>query len=262
MEEEVSYPVKHILIGLGLAFIVLLAWVIWRWWEGKSGFRDLLQVIGIASSGVLSAALILLYSQQKAVLAEQTELKRAELSGELIVNEYVPGGSDQAIDEQNKRGISLKISNFSGSKITDLKLKTEIFPKEIDDMKLGVRGKQLQRQDENGTQFGQEAGIMPREQAVTFSGLPSVFYEEDNQGKIPELTLFVTSLREKNVEEVDCRMWIEGVDQLDNTVKTKVFPWDKTIRINTQKPRHEEPTLEEVFKRSITTSIDDEESEF
>jgi len=262
MEKEVSFPVKHILIGLGLSFIVLLVWVLWRWGEGKSEFGDFLQVIGIASSGVLSAALIFLYSQQKSVLEEQAELKRAELSGELVVNEYALGGSDQAIDNQDTNEISFRISNFSSSKITGLRLKTEIFPKEIDGMKLGVRGKQLQRQDEYGTQFGQEAGIMPREQAVTFSGKPSVFYEEDDQEKIPELAFFVTVLRKRGIKEVDCRMWIEGVDKLNNTVKSKVFPWDKTIRVDTQKQPYEEPTLEEIFKRSIATSIDDEESEF
>jgi hypothetical protein len=262
MKENGDFPVKLILIGVGLSLASLLVWVLWRWKVGKSGFGDFLSVIGIASSGALSVALILLYSQQKTILDEQTNLKRAELRGELGVDKYTLGGSEQAEDDQDEKDISLKISNFSSSKITNLVLKTEIFPKEIGDMELGVRGKQLQRRDEYGTQFGQDTGILPREQAVTFSARPSVFYVENDREMIPSLTFFIIELRKQDIEEVRCRMWIEGTDQLGETVKSKVLPWDKTIRIDTESQLMDKPTLEEVFRRSGAASIDDDKSEF
>jgi len=57
-------------------------------------------------------------------------------------------------------------------------------------------------------------------------------------------------------------MWVEATDQLDKTVKSKVFPWDKTIRIDPEKPIHQEPDLEQVFDRSVSASIEDDESEY
>jgi hypothetical protein len=89
-----------------------------------------------------------------------------------------------------------------------------------------------------------------------------VFYQEDGGEYIPELTFFVTQLRKEGVEEVKCRMWVEGTDQLGETVKSKVLQWDKTIRVDTDEPVHREPTLSEVFGRSVAASIDESKSQF
>jgi len=209
---------------------------------------EVLQAISIAVSTSLSAALVYLYFQQKEVMRSQVELKEAELSGNLYINE---------VSYENRK-IVLDLSNLSGSEISGLVVKTEIFPKEIEGREIQVLGKELTR-TENESQFGRVSGIAPREQNVEFSGTPSVFYvDEDGSEKLPELTFFITELRKWGVEELKCRMWLEGKDQLDQTVKTKVFRWDKRLRIDTDQPVHEEPDLEEVFLHTTSVSIEEE----
>lgn len=212
-----------------------------------------LQLIDVVATTLLTAALVYLYFQQKQVLEDQVELTRSELSGNMYVNEF----------GYHEDSIELSLSNLSGSEISDLVLRTEIFPNEVDGKTLGVSKKALQRADEYETQFGMSAGLAPREQNVIFRGKPAVYYtKEDGSEYIPSLTFFITELRDAGVEEVQCRMWAEGTDQLGQTVKSKVFPWDKTIRVDTSQPVHAEPELEEVFRRSTAGSIDDSVSQF
>lgn len=53
-----------------------------------------LQIVDIAISTILSTALVILYFQQKQVMESQEELKRAELSGDLYVNDYSFDGKE------------------------------------------------------------------------------------------------------------------------------------------------------------------------
>ncbi|MDL0119372.1 hypothetical protein PNQ29_06455 [Halobacterium salinarum] len=261
-------PVKKGTIVIGLAVIAVPTFVFWRWRNGISPFGEFLQAIGIASSGILSALLIFLYSDQQSILKEQTKLTRKTLGGELGVNKCIFGGSDADTDDLDNLDdladdrIYVKVANFSESKITNLSLKTEIFPKETGGKELGVRDGELQREDEHGTQFGQDTGIMPGEQGVPFSGVPSVSYEEDGREHMQELTYLIAELRDHNVKEVGCRMWIEGTDQLDETVKSKILPFDRTIRIDASNERYNTPTLKEVFFPHNTVHIDEDRSEF
>lgn len=217
-------------------------------YPGANTATEVLQAISIAVSTSLSAALVYLYFQQKEVMESQIELKEAELSGNLYLNNI----------SYEDRKIVLDLSNLSGSEISELVVKTEIFPKEIGEREIKVLGKELTRV-ENESQLGRVSGIAPREQNVEFSGTPSVYYlDEDDNEMLPELTFFTTQLRDWGVEEVKCRMWVEGKDQLGQTVKTKIFPWDKRIKIDTERPVHEEPNLEEVFRHTTSVAIEEE----
>lgn len=210
-------------------------------------------MIDVIVGSILSAALVGLYFQQKRVLENQVQLKKAELSGDIHVNDFEYDGEDMKVT----------LSNLSGSELSSLFLRTEILPKKIDGMNIAVSKKQMQRIDENGFQFGMDAGLAPRELNVPFRGKPSVLYaNEDGSDRIPSLTFFITELRDAGVEEVRCRMWVEATDQLDQTVKSKVLPWDKTIRIDPEEPVHQEPDLEQVLDKSISAAISGHESEY
>ena len=150
---------------------------------------EVLQAISIAVSTSLSAALVYLYFQQKEIMESQVELKEAELSGNLYINKV----------SYEKQKIVLDLSNLSGSEISGLVVKTEIFPKETEGREIKVLGKELTR-TENESQFGRVSGIAPREQNIEFSGTPSVYYlDKDNSEMLPELTFFITELRKWGV---------------------------------------------------------------
>lgn len=246
------------LVGLVFVFVSMGVLILTSAIFGQGGLDQAIQpeysfrLLDITVSGVLTLALVVLYRQQKDILEEQVDLKEAELSGELYVNDYSFDGED----------INVELSNLSGSEISDLRVFTEIFPQEIGERTLGVRGKRLQRADEHGTQFGRPAGLAPREQSVQFTGTPSVFYvDSEGSEMLPELTFFITELRDEEIDELKCRMWVQGTDQLGDEVKSKILRWDKTIRIEEDRP-YPEPTLEDVFARSVSAPIDDSKSEY
>jgi len=252
-DEEITVPLSNALIVAVVILASVIASLISAVYYEILSLGISLQILNFLVSSLLSVALVVLYSQQKDVLESQVELKQAELSGDLYVTDFSFEG----------KSLEVNLSNLSGSEISDLVLRTEIFPKEIEGKSLGVSRKALQRDDDYETQFGVVAGLAPREQSVAFTGTPAVYYTDEENGEmITALTYFVTLMREDEIEKVSCRMWVEGTDQLGRTVKSKVFPWDRTIRIDTEKPVYDKPELEEVFERSISASIDESESEY
>jgi hypothetical protein len=211
-----------------------------------------LRLVNIIVSAILTVALVYLYYQQQQILESQVDLKRSELSGALYVNDY----------SSDEDPMEIILSNLSGFEVSDLRLRTEIFPQEIGEKKLDVSNKRLQRADEHETQFGRVPGLAPREQNVPFTGTPTVEYTDDDGTKIPELTFFIIELRDAEVEEVQLRMWVEGTDQLDQTVRSKVFPRDQAIPIDTVDTSHQDPSLDKIFQELISGSIDNSESEY
>ncbi len=251
MEIEISKSI--ILTVLISAGVLILGALFSAGFYGLFDMGHALQLMDISVTLFLSGALVYLYFQQQQVLESQTELKRSELSGELDVN-------DISYDDKS---IEVKLSNLSGSEISDVRLRTEIFPKNIGEMNIIASRKRLQRSDENETQFARSAGLAPREQNVPFTAEPTVHYfDEEGHEKLANLSFFITVLRDMDIDKVKCRMWVEGKDQLDQTVKSKVFRWDKTIRVNTEKPLHALPDLEGIVHRSISASIEDSKSEY
>ncbi|WP_157575456.1 hypothetical protein [Haloferax sp. Q22] len=215
--------------------------------------ENVLNLISIIVSASLSGALVFLYFQQKQILESQVDLKKAELSGDLYVTDHDYDGNS----------IDVELSNFSGSEISGLALRTVIFPKNIDGLCIEVSKELLRRADKHGTQFGRETGIAPREQEVTFNAKPSVQYTNTDGNKMrPKLTEFITQMRDRDVEEIQCRMWVEGTDQLEQRVKSKVLTLDRKISINTDGSETNEPTLDQLFHPKVTTHINNIESEY
>lgn len=242
-----------------IGIISIIAYFITYTIFGAAGLSEVirpeysLRILQIVVSGALTFGLILLYSQQKEILREQVKLKRSELGGDIFVNSCDFGEEEVVIN----------LSNPSNSEVTDIKVFTEIFPKQIGQRDLNeVKGKRMEREGKNSTEFGRPATLSPGERGVSFSGKCSVFYvDEDGSEMIQPLGFFISNIKNEGVDELYCRIWVEGEDQLGNKVSSRVLRWDKTIRVNRFSAVNP-PDLQDIFSRSVSAPIDNERSEY
>jgi hypothetical protein len=227
---------------------------------GKSGLSNIvkpkhsIQVLQIVASSVLTLGLIVLYKQQKDILDEQTQLKRSELAGEIVVNEFEFEEEEAFVD----------LSNPSSSEITDIRIFTEVHPKEIAGRDLSeVKSKGMKRQGENSSEFGRSASLGPHEFGITFCEEVSVSYMMNESKMRSELGYFIYALKtgDTEIDQIRCRIWIEGKDQLGNKVSAKVLRWDRTIMFD-RFSANQVPDLQDIFTRSVSAQIDDNKSEY
>jgi hypothetical protein len=250
--ESVKNLNVNIVIALSGVGILIVVDVISAYF-GVISLNHSLQILNLIVSAFLSGSLVYLYSQQTDIMDAQTELRRAELSGDFLINSH-------AVEDNE---IEIRLSNLSSSEISNLEIKTELFPKKIEDMDIGVRGKPLRRRGDAETIHGRKAGLAPRELNVEFSGVPIIRYNNSNdRDKAAALTQFITDLRRQDVEQVKCRIWVEGTDQLGQTVKKRLYYPDLLLQIDTDAPPHDSPTLEEVIGTAAVANIDESKSEF
>lgn len=241
------------LIGIILLFVIIGILLLFA---GPGGLdvslntMEFLTAIDVLIGALLTGALVLLYRQQKNILEEQKDLKVAELSGDLRVDSIEP----------NEDQLDLWLSNMSGSEVSDIKLYTETFPKLVDGASFSAWGEPLNRADTDNQQLRRSNALAPHEQEIKFTSSPYVHEDDGDSQMKHDLQFTIRRLRDKyGQDEIDLRMWVEGTDQVGNSLRDKVLRMDRHLDFDRLS---NEPEMREILKHSGAANIDDSESEY
>jgi hypothetical protein len=214
------------LTGLGLEFESVYGQ------EGITAF-------GTAISATLSGLLVLLYSQQKNVLENQTQIMKREWKGDLrLVGHEFDGPY-----------LRLQLSNVSDSVVRNIQIHTKIFPNEIDGKRYRPDGYRITREQAQDTYRKQASYLSEKEEAVPFkTSLNTIEVPPEGEDRVPSLRHLCNRLAEEGHEEIEVLAWVSGEDQLGRTLRTPIHRRSRVIDLS--EVRQDSEKLEDILGRT------------
>lgn len=238
--------------GIGIYLLLIFGIVTLTPSEAPISLMEGLTAFDTAIGTILTAGLLILYSQQKNILDEQRQLHRYELQGDLRIEDV----------DYNGDYLVLKLSNYTRSQLTDIQLCTEIFPDAVDkNTTFSLGTENMERVGSAAPGYNRTNALESEQRRVKFQAKPKV-QEIENSGtpKLHDLVFLVHRLRDKHdATEFGCRMWVEGTDQIGDKTNDRVFRFDQQVILNRV---GDSPDLRELFQASAIANVPEDESCF